>query len=301
MKSSMFFLLVLSLVARAQVDTSEFDAVTISREEKIQPLYSAYYNLEHPSFKKLTTHFEMQFQQRVTESPSIFNSVSSHVLVSLFGGSWSTESKMQFWLPATLRSDNKDHEWRLDVFVNGSRTNTVSRKKFADGSSITSGSEDPMSLMAWSDGAWAVIRDRSDTVARLRISLNPGKDSLLNAVHNELKLKYAEENDRTFKIDPFLIKSVDHLIYGEFRNKPLIVVYFSKSGRGYILMNNRIEAIVHAEKEKLIPGKKKNQQDYEPALWLRKGTVLAERSDLIMLAASVKCLSVIVRRDNYMN
>lgn len=294
-------MLLLSIYTRAQIDTSEFEVVNISREEKIQPLYSAYYNLDHPSFKKLTTHFEMQFQQRVTESPSIFSSVSSHVLVSLFGGSWSTESKMQFWLPATIRSDNKDYDWRLDVFVSGSRTNTVSRKKFADGSSITSGNQDPMALMAWSNGAWVVIRDISDTLARLRISLDPGKDSLLNAVYNKLRLKYAEEKDKSFRLDPFLIKSVDHLIYGEFRNQPVVVVYFSKSGRGYILMNDKIEAIVHTEKEKLIPGKKKNQEDYEPAIWIRKGNGIVEQSDLIMLAASVKCLSVIVRRDNYMD
>ncbi len=299
MKTILVILLLFSLFTRAQVDTSEFESVTISRTEKIQPLYSAYYELVHPSFKKLTTHFEMEYEQRVTESPSIFNTVSSHILVSVFGGSWTTESKMQFWLPATIRSDNRDFEWSLDVFVNGNRTNTVSRKKFADGSSITSGREDPMALMAWSSGAWAVIRDVTDTVARLKISRSAGKDSLLNAVYNDVKQKYSEEKENSFRVDPFLVNSVDYMIYGEFRNLPLIVVYFSRSGRGYIVLNNKIEAIVHAEKEKLIPGKKKNQEDYEPAIWLRKGLGTNEQSNLIMLTATVKCMSVIVRRDNY--
>jgi hypothetical protein len=276
---------------RSQDLKVDFDSIPIKRLPLTEQMISVDYLIEHQMFRKVSLVFQNHFQEKHVADSEIFGDLMDNTLTAIFGESLLGEKPMKFYLYAKIETDDIYQCWDLDLFINGYREKVSRKNKVRKG-----GVADPAADMVWGKGAWAVLRKGSDTISRLVIIRDPIADTVMTRAREEIMSRFDEKLDKSIKFDPLLLNAVDQIVFGVFRGSPMKMIYFNKSQRLYILLNDSLDAVFYVDKENYFQNRRKG--NFQPKLWVRKELDENRRTDIILLALTSKMLTLFIRPDN---
>jgi hypothetical protein len=284
-----FLLSLFSMHCFSQHSTVGFDSIAVTPDKKKR----LYFNVEYPPLQEISLKINPIKREKIT-SNSIFGDMGRNIIASIIG-SWTVGKEMDFILPCELRSSVPDMGWNIFMYVQGQKQKSY--EKTRDTYEGPGNGSSTQNKLYWEKGAWGILVDRKDTIAKIVLSIDPLHDSVLMAVAKELipekiKTKEGEKKKEKFSLlyppeNWRKMGMVDYGIFGVFKEHNMLIIYGVEAAKGWIFWNSELQAVF---KDQENPDTRRPSFSTAPFVLLRPQLNEQDKADLIRIAMFCKLM-----------